>query len=305
MDPQTTSPTLLVITDHSPLFFWFKKHLSKRFFLLQASTKQKVIELLQTTPLDLVIADPAIKETDVLDLCRAVRNAMPLVPILLLTGKLKQQSQFEALKAGVTDFINDHLDLEELEAQMATVQKMVYLREKTAHLALPLPIHSKKHSSESLKQHKVLLPDEAIQFLSNDESKQTPTHLLLLHIDQLEKLEKDQDYPFIAHMLLKTNELIRPLLNGSDVSIPSSNGDFLILTKFDPKLLAENLTKHIQKHAFKNKKKSVSITTSIAIASLKKTNRSFDQILQTAVQALTQSHGAPNKILFVDKDLLS
>ena len=90
MDPQTTSPTLLVITDHSPLFFWFKKHLSKRFFLLQASTKQKVIELLQTTPLDLVIADPAIKETDVLDLCRAVRNAMPLVPILLLTGKLKQ-----------------------------------------------------------------------------------------------------------------------------------------------------------------------------------------------------------------------
>jgi DNA-binding NarL/FixJ family response regulator len=304
MSLQSNLPTLLVLTDHSPLFFWFKKHLSKQFSLLQAQTKQKTIELLQTTPLDLVIADPAIKETDVLELCRSLREAKPLLPILLITGKLKKYDQFEALKAGVTDFINDYLDLEELEMQIATVQKMVYLREKTAHLALPLPTHPKKSAAELLK-HKIVLPDEALHFLSTAESQPTPAYLLLLHIDQREQLEKDQDYPFIAQMLVKTNELIHPLLHGSDLSLPTSEGDFLILTKFDPKLLAQNLIKHIQKHVFKNKKKSVSITTSIAIASLKTADKPFDQILQTAIQALNQSHTEPNKILFIDKDRLS
>src|SRR3990167_4819968 len=185
-------PTLLVISKNPSLRFWVKKHLNERFFILEATKNGNVLATIQHTPLDLVILDGTWEESDPLALCREMQPALhsDLTPILLVTGRLNKAYREEALEAGVTDFLSDQLDLEELEKRMAAAEKAAETREKTTGISAAIPTGKKAPVTSSFK-NKLILPDQALQFIAEAKKKKCLMSLLLLRIDEFEALEKE------------------------------------------------------------------------------------------------------------------
>jgi PleD family two-component response regulator len=138
-------PTLLVIADNPSIRFWIKKHLDSQFFILDASKKSVALEAIRNSSLDFIILDSGFADCDPLDLCKEIRRILhtSFTPILLITGRLKKSYRDEALEAGVSDFLNDQLDLEELETRIATGQKAASMRQKTIDVSAALQKHKK------------------------------------------------------------------------------------------------------------------------------------------------------------------
>lgn len=125
-------PTLLAITNNPSVRFWIKKHLDEDFFIIDASEKRAALAVAQTASLDFIILDSEFEDCDALDLCRELKQILrSLTPILLMTGRLKRSFLDTAMEAGVTDFLNNRLDPEELQIRIATIRKAQALREKT------------------------------------------------------------------------------------------------------------------------------------------------------------------------------
>jgi PleD family two-component response regulator len=141
-------PTLLVIADNPSIRFWVKKHLNDQFFILEAITKRGALEAIRNSSLDFIILDSGFEDCDPLKLCKEMRPLLhsSLTPILLVTGRLKKSYRDEALEAGVSDFLNDQLDLEELETRIATGRKAASVRQKTIDVSAAL----KKPKKENL-----------------------------------------------------------------------------------------------------------------------------------------------------------
>ena len=132
-------PTLLIIADNPSIRFWIKKHLDGQFFVLAAETRKEAMDALDTS-LDFIIVDAALESCDALDLCKQLSQLTQrtLVPILLITGRLKKSFRDKALKSGVTDFLSDQLDLEELEKRIKEGKKVAATRQKTEDLGLSI-----------------------------------------------------------------------------------------------------------------------------------------------------------------------
>ncbi len=129
-------PTILVIADNPSIRSWAKKHLDSQFFVLDASDEEKALETVKTSRLDFILLDSGIDACDPMELCRSIRKVMinTSTPIYLITGRLSKTYRDKAMKAGVTDFLTDHLDSEELHARIATGKKTAELRSKTSDL---------------------------------------------------------------------------------------------------------------------------------------------------------------------------
>ena len=130
-------PTLLAITDNPSVRYWIKKHLDEEFFIIDATKKSSAIVAAQTASLDFIIVDSELEDCDPLELCGELRRILrTLTPILLITGRLKKSFREEALQAGVTSFLADQLDFEELQSRIEEGTKAASLRQKTEEIGI-------------------------------------------------------------------------------------------------------------------------------------------------------------------------
>ncbi|MDE3045082.1 MAG: response regulator [Verrucomicrobiota bacterium] len=130
MDKQS----LLVISENPTVSIWLKKHLNAQFFVIETDSKEKALGLIHDTPFDFIILDGAIEECDPLDLSRELRALTP-VPILLITNRLKKEYRQTAFKAGVTSFLSEELDDEELKIRIENGRKATETQRKTSNLS--------------------------------------------------------------------------------------------------------------------------------------------------------------------------
>lgn len=153
MSRQLKLPTLLVIADNPSIRFWIKKQLEDEFFIIGAESRREVLEALNAR-LDFIILDSEFEECDALELCKEISRLTQNtgVPILLVTGRLKQSYRDRAIEAGVSEFLSDHLDHDELQVRIVEGRKVALLRQKTEDLGLA--IKAPKRPSDSYLKNK-------------------------------------------------------------------------------------------------------------------------------------------------------
>jgi PleD family two-component response regulator len=288
MSRQIKPPTILVVADNPTIRFWVKKHLDDDFFILHAESRQEAISALNAS-LDFIIVDGAITAFDPLELCKdlSIMTQKTLVPILLITGRLKKSFRDRATACGVSDFLSDQLDIEELRMRIATGKKTASARQRTEDLALKIKVP--KMAATSLKD-KFLLTDPALRLLANAKNEGTPIALLLLRVDNNTAVENLPDF-------------INGFLRKNDLLLPAPDGGFAILlsnmTPDKGRQVAENLRKVIEKHSFDNKH----ITVSIAVSSLEASEKGFNKMIESAVKSL-KTQTDTNLIISIDPESL-
>jgi len=153
-------PTLLIISDNPSIGQWFKKNLSGRFYFIEAPDRRTALETVRTVSIDYIVLDSLLEEIDPLELSSELRQMSFAVPIFLITGRLKKSFRSAANRAGVTDFLNDQLSVEEIEARTAVVCKSAATRNKTADLSRQIKPAAETSESDFLKNR--VLSDKPI-----------------------------------------------------------------------------------------------------------------------------------------------
>ena len=297
-------PTLLMVSENPSVHFWIKKQLNEQFFIIDASDLTKAVETSENSQLDFVIIDADVEYYDPLKLSLQIRkNLDTWTPILLITGKLKKQFLDEALESGVTDFLNNQLDPDELQLRIATGRKTQSLQEKTTDAFFSLYPTDALLSGNYLKS-KFLLHDQALRVIANAKKNNIPLVALFVRIDYFETLQTQMGYLVASEILLPLSHLFSQILNEPDLFIPTGEGRFIILlqntTLTQAKIIAETIRLKVKETAFETKKGPVHLTISMTLSSLEATEGDFNRMIQFSVQALKEADTAANLIIPIE-----
>ncbi len=286
-------PTLLVITDNPSVRFWIKKHLDEDFFIVDAAKKHAALAAAQTTSFDFVVIDSELEDCDPIELSSELKQILlTLTPILLITGRLKRSYLDAAKKAGVTDFLNHQLDLEEFRAKIENIRKGYSLREKTEAASSIMAKTKKAHTPDDLK-NRVQLQTAAMKELESAKKEGVPLTALIVSIDRFTELRNQFGPSMSEEIVIPFTNLLNGFLEKGSRLIPSSEGRFIVLLKnATPEIgraLAEKIKKEISKTPFQTKRGSIPLTASIAVSSLEGDARNFNVLLDSSLKALKKA----------------
>lgn len=297
---------LLLITENPSIVSWMRKHLDNRYILLKADNESLALETTQSTNLDAILLDADLEVCNPLSLASKLRRENRVVPILLITGKLKKAYRDIALDAGVTDFLNDQLDLEELETRLATGKKAALEREKASRFSNVLKLAPKLAASHDFLTNKRLLTEEAERMLIEAEAKNENIAVLTIRADHFQDLETEVGMIAADRLQQALAERLESTLEPGDLLIPYSNGRFILLTRqindASTRLIAKTLLKSVKEEPFAIERHSTRMTISIAITQSQTGNAEYDQLIARATKVLKQADSMANQILSVDKE---
>lgn len=303
MNQMPSYSTFLLITDNPAIVHWMRTHLDKQFYLLETSTREAALNILSTTRIEFILLDFYFENSNDFEICKRIRQINTIVPILLITGKLKKDFRENALNAGVTDFLSDRLDQQELETRIAIGKKAAEQRKKTAELSehIPTPNEVPTHFFKS----KFLLNDKALNLLAEAQNKHAPISFLIVRIDHLNELEARLGMTQIESLLHFLSQILCNLLSKNDLLMPHSDGRFILLlpqTSYNAaKSFAERLRKQVVDSPFLCGTESIALTVSIALSSPDPQEQKLSKIIDTAANALKQAESITNSILSLDQ----
>ena len=122
---------LLLVDDEPDFKEVMLKHLSRRGIRLSvAECCLDALDLLDTTPADVIIMDMNMPGMDGIQCLRQVKERWPLTEVIILTGHASVQSGIEGMQSGAFDYCIKPIDVRELlEKVELAAQKALINRE--------------------------------------------------------------------------------------------------------------------------------------------------------------------------------
>jgi diguanylate cyclase (GGDEF)-like protein len=289
-------PTLVIISDNFSVCYWLKKRLETQFYIIEATKLKKALEVAQHTALDFIILDSSFEECDVLELCHQIRRYNKLTPILFITGKLKKSYRQSALDAGVTDFLFEQLDEEELKIRITTGLKTAEVRHKVQDLSGKISIAQDFVFQNHFKTI-FLLQTQTLQLIADAREHHLPLTLLFIRIDHFNKL-RGREVLGAFSLLLHQN------IGAKDLLIPLGNGEFILLlskTLEEGEKIAAVILKKIERHRFETALGAQSITATLVITDIGSSETPFNEMIDAAEKALKQADTVTNMVLSIKR----
>ncbi len=114
-------PTLLVIEDEERMRRLFELVLKPEGYelILARSGEEGISALSEAEGIDLIVTDLQLGKASGLDVLQAAKQALPDVPVLIITGYGTVKSAVEAMRKGAYDYISKPVDNEELKIIIA------------------------------------------------------------------------------------------------------------------------------------------------------------------------------------------
>jgi len=130
--------TILAVDDQSSFRFLLQRQLSNAGFSpLMAGSTEEAIAILEKQPVDLILSDLVMPETDGLAFLAQARERFSSIPFILLTAHGTVATAVEALKLGAFDYLEKNCTPDELQI---TIQRA-------------LTYHSLARENEQFKEH--------------------------------------------------------------------------------------------------------------------------------------------------------
>jgi two-component system alkaline phosphatase synthesis response regulator PhoP len=124
-----TLGNILVVEDQQALRRVLGDRLRKDGYAVQyAETGDEGLEKATRLPLDLIILDVMLPGQSGFDVCRGVRRAGLITPILMLTARTLTADKIAGLKMGADDYVTKPFDISELSARVEALLRRAPVR---------------------------------------------------------------------------------------------------------------------------------------------------------------------------------
>ena len=111
---------VMLVDDEVPFVDTMTKRLGKRNLdIVTAYSGQEALEKLATTgSVDVVILDVKMPGMDGIETLRVIKQAYPLVEVIMLTGHATVETGIEGMKLGAFDYLMKPCDIDQLMAKV-------------------------------------------------------------------------------------------------------------------------------------------------------------------------------------------
>jgi diguanylate cyclase (GGDEF)-like protein len=217
-------PVVLVVSDDDAKISTLKKALKGSSHLVERPDVRSALDLLKTTIVDVIILDSRMSEGNTFQTIEELRLVVGRdTPILLITKNLKKSFAESALRSGITDFLNEPLDKNEIEQRLAVALTMLDRSKKISQIARR---HAPRvRAAPSDLSNRELLNDQAIQEIAKARKSSTSISLLMIELDAFKKIPPARNAEAVAHVI----EILQQKLRKNDLLIPRGPGKFMIL----------------------------------------------------------------------------
>lgn len=136
---------ILIVEDQEGISNFLKQGLEEEgYSITVASSGDKGLLLAQQKGFDLMLLDWMLPKLSGLEICKSVRKAGNLTPIIFLTAKDTVQDTIEGLKSGANDYIKKPFSFEEL-LERIKVQFRGVAEERPVYTLGPITLKTETH----------------------------------------------------------------------------------------------------------------------------------------------------------------
>jgi PAS domain S-box-containing protein len=120
-----SEPYTILIVEDDPGFTSYLKRLLRRMDLriITASCGRQAIEYLNQNPFDLVLQDIGLPDMDGYQIMDHIRQRVPGIPVIVMTGEVTVESAVKALRKGAYDYLRKPFEPTEL---LKTIENALY-----------------------------------------------------------------------------------------------------------------------------------------------------------------------------------
>jgi len=127
--------SVLIVDDEVEFLETLVKRLRKRKLEVNGVTSgEAALELLNTSPTDVVVLDVKMPGMSGLDTLREIKKKHKLVEVIMLTGHASVEAAIEGMGFGAFDYLMKPTPIDELVYKVQDAYKKVKLAEKKNHL---------------------------------------------------------------------------------------------------------------------------------------------------------------------------
>lgn len=295
-------PSILVADDSRVVRVSLKKILQNDYEIIEADDGEKAWKiLLQNPEIRLVFSDLSMPEMDGIELLRKLRHSdqenICNLPFIVITGREEnEETRSQLLNEGANELITKPFDSQNI---------VDFARQHTEH---PLSNNNNPQNTEEFLSgisDKITFSQNARKELSFAIRNKNELALLLLRLDQFEKIKNNYSDPAIEHILITTAEIIRSHTRIEDKVAYFGEGTFAILlpaaNAVGTKYLGQHILSDLRAKKFYLGEADDCVTASIGISAPDiKPGITFSELLGLAEQRLQAAINAGGKRL-VDK----
>lgn len=123
--------SVLLVDDEVEFLDTLLKRLRKRKLDVNGvHSGEEALRFLEANPVDVVVLDVKMPGMDGLDTLRAIKKALPLTEVIMLTGHANMEVAIEGMELGAFDYLMKPMDIDELLYKLQDAYKKKALQDK-------------------------------------------------------------------------------------------------------------------------------------------------------------------------------
>lgn len=312
--PTEQMPIALIVIDNSYKSNLIYKALKHSFSIFEIQESFSAVDWLKHFQASLIILDEAILTKTWPLLVQHIRQlpGYAHVPILLISPNIKKAFLAQALNYGITDFLSEPLDPEELDRRVLVNTKIFPVSKKVSTLTPKISRPSLQKPEFSFTKH-FLVTEEVIKHISQLRTHQKPLIFILIEVDKFQEIKQKYSSSFIEELLATLTAMFKAHLRKQDFFLPQTNARFLFIlpntSQRAAALIAEMMHKEVESKTFSLAPAAnnfLSVTLSIGLTAFNTDPHisiydQFDIFLNKVDRALIQAKKKDNTLISIKK----
>ncbi|MES2675667.1 MAG: diguanylate cyclase [Pseudomonadota bacterium] len=302
---------ILLVEDSATLRFAMRSFiLEAGHTALVAQTGEEALQLLETTPVDMIIMDVEMPGLNGFETTRLIREWLGghWIPIIFVTGRNEDESYQEGIEAGGDDYLIKPVSAMILKAKIRALERISAMRDQLNHLNAELEALSQLDSLTQIYNRRTFYEMAQQQWLIASRNKHSLS-VLMIDVDHFKLYNDHYGHPAGDACLKKLTHSFRECLHRPLDLLGRYGGEEFIalLPETDSGgalRVAQSITAAIEKLGLRHDVSPThpNVTVSIGgVTSTDTTNCSLEELIKHADRALYKAkHSGRNRALVDD-----
>lgn len=125
--------TIMVVEDEQKTYLVLERILSNQGYrTISAQNGQEALDMMENHPVDLILLDIVMPGMSGFEVCRNLKQnpRRQFIPIILVTGRVRQEDKIKGIEAGADDFLNKPVNVPEMLARIRSLLRLKSLTDQ-------------------------------------------------------------------------------------------------------------------------------------------------------------------------------
>jgi two-component system, cell cycle response regulator len=271
---------ILVVDDHPDNVEIINARLSSRGFTVETATNgQEALDQVLANPPHLILLDVMMPLMDGYEVARRIKTneALPFIPIILVTARDSTADKVEGLDAGADDYLTKPINFPELEARVRSMLRIKRLQDELDQKNRELEVANKRLRRLSITDGLTeLFNHRHMHELLHEEFERTkrssePLAVLMLDLDRFKHINDTYGHPTGDVILYETARILRESAREIDMVGRYGGEEFIVILPGTDEeaaaLFAERVRSAVGEHVYRDEANEVRMTVSGGVAS--------------------------------------